>query len=276
MEKIPLPTQLSVSDGDMPNASIITIEPCFPGYGTTIGNSIRRHLLASLPGAAVTSFKIKGVLHEFSTLPNIKEDIIEISLNLKKLRLKLFSDAPVKIALNASGEKKVTAGDIERNSDVEIINKDLHICTLTDKKANIEMEMIVSQGRGYLPTEAREKEELDPGFISIDANFSPIEKVGFTIQNVRVGHMTNWDKLIFSITTDGSITPREAINSSVKDLIDHFYFIESNTRATTEVAEKVGDPPGSSAPNGKKDDRENEKAEEAGETKKKKKPKKSE
>lgn len=276
MEKIPLPTQLAISDGDKQNTSILTIEPCFPGYGTTIGNSIRRHLLASLPGAAVTSFKIKGVLHEFSTLPNIKEDIIEISLNLKKLRLKLFSDSPVKIFLNASGEKKVTAGNIEPNSDVEIINKELHICTLTDKKASVEMEMLVSQGRGYLPTEAREKEELDPGFISIDANFSPIEKVGFTIENVRVGHMTNWDKLIFSITTDGTITPREAVNFSVKDLIDHFNFIENNTRTSVEVREKKDDSSTDSGTNGKKDDEKNDEAEEGEETKKKKKSKKSE
>lgn len=239
MEKIPLPTTVKITSGTEPHSAQVVVEPCFPGYGTTIGNSIRRHLLSSLPGAAVTGFKVKGVQHEFSAIPEIEEDVIEISLHLKKLRLKVFSDAPVKLELHASGEKKVTAADIEKNSDVEIMNKDLVIATLTDKKANLDMEIYVSRGRGYLPTEAREKEEIEPGVIIIDSNFSPIEKVGFKTENVRVGHMTNWERLILNIKSDGTLHPKEAVHIAVKDLLEHFKYIEENTVLTD--AEKIAD-----------------------------------
>lgn len=237
MEKTPLPTSLTITMGDAPNKATLILEPCYPGYGTTIGNSIRRHLLTSLSGAAVTSFKIKGIQHEFSGIKDAKEDVVEVSLNLKMLRLKVFSDQPVKLTLKVNGEKKITAKDFTPNSDVEIVNKDLYIATLTDKKASFEMEVTVSQGRGYVPTESRE-EELEPGVISIDSNFSPVEKVGFRVENVRVGQMTNWDKLIIDIQTDGSITPAQAVHMSVKDLLEHFVFIEQQSSIE---AEKVAD-----------------------------------
>lgn len=240
MEKIPLPTTLNVIEGESPMASTIVIEPCYPGYGTTIGSSIRRHLLSSLQGVAVTALKIKSVLHEFSTMPNVKEDVIEIALNLKMLRLRVFGDNPVKLSLKVSGEKEVTAKDFEPNSDVEIINPDLRIATLTDKKAVIEMEVTATKGRGYLPTEAREKEELEPGVIAVDANFNPIEKIGFKVENVRVGHMTNWERLILDIVTDGTITPREAVGVAIQDLIDHFQFIAQH--AKTETPKKTNEP----------------------------------
>ncbi len=244
MEKIPLPTSLTIEEGDTPNTATLTIEPCFPGYGTTLGNAIRRNLLLALPGAAVISFKIKGAQHEFSGIQNIKEDIVEISLNLKMLRVKVFNDQPVKIILKASGEKKVTAKDFEPNSDVEIVNKDLHIATLTDKKAGFEMEVIVKQGRGYVPTEAREKEEVETGMIRIDSNFSPIEKVGFKVENVRVGQMTNWDKLVVNIQTDGSITPKTAVHNAVVGILEHFTFIEEKTLAVAgEEAPKPTEEP---------------------------------
>lgn len=226
MEKIPLPTSVRTQPGKDTRHNIIIIEPFFPGYGTTIGNAIRRNLLSTLAGAAVTSFKIKGGLHEFSAIPHIKEDVIEFTLNLKMLRLKIFTEQPVRLFLKATGERKVTAADIEPNSDVEIINKNLHIATLTDKKASLEIEMIVTSGRGYVPTEAKEKEVLEQGMISVDSNFSPIERIGFRVENVRVGQMTNWDKLILDIVTDGTLTPQEAVHAAVKDLLDHLSFIE--------------------------------------------------
>ena len=238
MEKIPLPTTLSITEGENPLKATITMEPCYPGYGTTIGNAIRRHLFTSLSGAAVVGFKIKGVQHEFSAIPNVKEDAVEISLNLKLLRLKVFTDKQVRLSLKATGEKKIYAKDIASNSDVEIINKDHYIATLTDKKSNLEIEIIVSQGRGYSPTEEREQEELEAGIIAIDSNFSPIEKVGFRVENVRVGQMTNWDKLIIDITTDGTLAPKEALHEAVKDLLDHFTFIEQKISVPQEHEDK--------------------------------------
>ncbi len=242
MEKIPLPTSLTIEEGEAPNIATLTIEPCFPGYGTTLGNAIRRNLLFGLPGAAVVSFKVKGASHEFSGIPSVKEDIVEISLNLKMLRLKVFTDQPVKITLKASGEKKITAKDFEPNSDVEIVSKDLHIATLTDKKASFEMEAIVRQGRGYVPTEAREKEEVETGMIRIDSNFSPIEKVGFKVENVRVGQMTNWDKLVVNIQTDGTIMPKTAIHNAVEGILEHFKFIEEKTLGVEEAPKPAEEP----------------------------------
>lgn len=236
MEKIPLPTKVEFLPGENKNTSIVIIEPCYPGYGTTIGNALRRILLSSLPGAAVKSFKIKGALHEFSSINNIKEDLVEISLNLKLLRLKVFSEEPVKLELKVKGEKKVSAGDIKPNSDVEIANPELHIATLTDKEAELDMEIIVSKGRGYITTESREKEELEVGMIAIDSLYSPIQKIGYKIENVRVGQMTNWDKLILTIETDGTITTQEALNQASNLMLEHFVFIEANTQTGKKVA----------------------------------------
>ncbi len=228
MEKILLPNKIEILSGDKENESIIAIHPCHPGYGTTLGNALRRVLLSSLPGAAVTSFKIKGVNHEFSAIPNVLEDVVEISLNLKKLRLKVFSDEPVRLKLKANGEKKVTGKDIEKNSDVEIINQNLLIATLTDKSAELEIELIARQGRGYVPTEAREKESLEIGMIAIDSIYTPVKNVGFKIENVRIGQMTNYEKLILTIETDGTITSKDALSEANSILIEHFNFIAGN------------------------------------------------
>jgi len=225
MENIPLPSKIEVSPGQKLNEEIISIQPCHPGYGTTLGNALRRVLLSSLPGSAVTAFKIKGVSHEFSTIPYVKEDMVELSLNLKQLRLKIFSEEPVRLELKVKGEKIVTAKDIKTTSDVEVINQDLVIATLTNKEAELEMEIIATQGRGYIPTETREKEDLETNMIMIDSIFTPVKNVGFNLENIRVGQMTNYENLILTIETDGSISPKEALSQATQILINHFQFI---------------------------------------------------
>ncbi len=235
MEEILLPSKIELTaDG---RKGTLTVEPCFQGYGTTLGNALRRVLLSSLPGAAVTAVKIKGAQHEFSALPGVKEDILEIILNLKSLRLKLFSDEPVRLHLSAKGDGDVTAGDIEKSSDVEVINKDLHIATLTDKKAELELEIFVGKGRGFVPIEERGKEKLELGMIAIDALYSPIRDVGYSVENVRVGEITNYDKLVMTIETDGTITPDEALDQALKILLDHFSLVLH--RGATVVSEEA-------------------------------------
>jgi len=238
MENIPLPSKIEIQPGKNANQAAVSIQPCHPGYGTTLGNALRRVLLSSLPGAAVTAFKIKGASHEFSALSNVLEDLVEVALNLKQLRLKVFSAEPVRLELKVKGEKKVTAKDIKPNSDVEIANPDLLIATLTSKDAELEMEIIVSQGRGYIPTENREKENLETDMIMVDAIFTPIKNVGFQIENVRVGQMTNYENLILNIETDGTISPQEALSQATQTLIDHFNFIADQTKPTAKVKAK--------------------------------------
>ncbi len=239
MEPIILPSKIEIKKGKNPNEATVTVEPCYYGYGTTLGNAIRRVILSSLPGAAATAVKIKGVQHEFSTIPHVKEDVVEILLNLKQLRLKVFSTEPVRLVLKAKGEKEATADDILESSDVEIINKDLHIATLTNKNADLEMEIFVSQGRGFLPVEAREKEKLELGAIAIDSIFSPIKNIGYKVENVRVGDITNYDRLVIDIETDGTITPEDALKQSVQILIDHFNLFLTGPGKEEETEKKV-------------------------------------
>ncbi|MBU1145964.1 DNA-directed RNA polymerase subunit alpha [Patescibacteria group bacterium] len=239
MEPIILPAKIEIKKGKNKNEATITVEPCYYGYGTTLGNAIRRVMLSSLPGAAATAVKIKGVQHEFSTIPHVKEDVVEVLLNLKQLRLKVFSTEPVRLVLKASGETEATAADILESSDVEIINKDLHIATLTSKNADLEMEIFVSQGRGFLPVEAREKEKLELGAIAFDSIFAPIKNIGYKVENVRIGDITNYDRLVLDIETDGTITPEEALKQSAQILIDHFDLFLNGTGAKEEIVEKV-------------------------------------
>lgn len=222
MEDILLPSKIKIIPGERENESVLVMEPFFHGYGHTVGNALRRVLLSSLQGAAVTAVKIKGGSHEFQALPNIKEDVLEIILNLKQLRLKVFSDEPVKLTLHVKGEKKVTGKDIEPNSDVVVANPGLHIATLTDKSAELEMEITVAKGRGYVSTEERGKDRGELGTISIDALYSPIRSVGYRIEDVRVGQITNFDKLTLNIETDGTVDADEAIRQSAKILMEHF------------------------------------------------------
>lgn len=221
MEAIPLPNQAKVADlGN--NKYSVTLEPLYPGYGVTIGNTMRRVLLSSMPGAAVTAVKIKFADHEFSTIPNIKEDVIQIILNLKQLRVKSYSQEPVKLSLKAKGEKVVTAADIKETDQVQIISKDLHIATLDNKNSELDMELTIEQGRGYVPVEARENLRQEVGVIAIDSIFTPIKSVHFDVKNVRVGQLTNFDKLEVVMETDGTISGEDAVDIASHILVDHF------------------------------------------------------
>lgn len=222
MQNILLPSNIHYEPGERPNEGRLIVEPCYYGYGTTLGNALRRVLLSSLPGAAVTAVKIKGVTHEFTSIENVKEDVLQVILNLKGLRLKSHSEEPIILKLKVTGIKTVTAADIEPNADVEIINSDLEIATITDDQATFEMELTVERGRGYSPTETRTSTEHDLGTIAIDALFSPIRSVGYKVENTRVGDITNYDRLIMNIETDGTIEPEKAVEQASKMLIDYF------------------------------------------------------
>jgi DNA-directed RNA polymerase subunit alpha len=222
MNSIALSQKITFVKGDKPNQGSVVVEPCYPGYGITLGNALRRVLLSSLPGAAVIGVKIKGADHEFQALPHVKEDVLEIILNLKRLRLKVYSDEPVRAELEAHGEKKVKASDIEKSSGMEIVNPDLEIAHITDMAGNLKMEIFAANGRGYETVESREKKNKEIGYIEIDSAFSPVMTVAIRVDNVRVGKMTNWDKLTLEIETDGTIEVSEAFEKSVKILIEQF------------------------------------------------------
>ncbi len=223
------------------------IQPLYPGYGITIGNALRRVLISSMPGAAITSVKIEGVEHEFSSIDYVKEDVVDILLNLKQLNLSIegevSADEPLKITLSKTGEGKVTAKDFQCPSQIKIANPDLHIATLTDKAAKLEMECYVSSGMGYLPTENRDV-KLDIGHIAIDAIFTPINQVSVETEHVRVGEMTNWDKLILSIETNGTITCQQAFNLAVNILRQQFdSLVGVQEKSATEVKEEEVETP---------------------------------
>ena len=194
----------------------------YTGYGITLGNALRRALLSSLPGAAITQIKIKGAEHEFSTLPGILEDIVEITLNLKKVRFHFYASEPQILTLRVKGEKEVTAADIKGNGQVEIVNSEAHIATLTNKNAELEMEITVDKGAGYVSAEARKTEKLPIKTIAVDAIFSPVVKVNFSVENMRVGDKTDFNRLKIEIETDGSIYPSSALRKASNILKDHF------------------------------------------------------
>ncbi len=201
---------------------IFDIEGLYRGYGVTIGNALRRVLFSSLPGAAITRFKVRGVGHEFTTIPGIMEDVLEIGLNLKQVRLRFYADEPQILTLKVKGERKITAGDIKGNAQVEIQNPDLHIATITTKTGELEMELTVEKGLGYEPVEVRKKERLPIGMIAIDSVFSPVVNVNFRIENMRVGERTDYNKVRLTLETDGTISPSSALHKAVNILADHF------------------------------------------------------
>lgn len=215
------------------NYGKFTIEPLPKGYGTTIGNSLRRVLLSSLEGAAITHVKIEGILHEFSTIPGVIEDTTEIILNLKKLRLKLHTEFPKTIHLNVKNKKEVTAGDITPDPDIEILNPELVIAILTGKGSQLVMELKVAHGRGYIPAEKQETEEKVIGLIPVDSIFSPITKVDYTVEDARVGHLTNFDRLILELWSDGSVTPQEALNKA-GELMEHYFRLIKEFKIVSE------------------------------------------
>jgi len=230
------------------NKAIFEIEALYPGYGVTIGNSLRRVLLSSLEGAAATQVKIKGISHEFSTIPGVLEDVIMIMLNLKQLRFRVFSDEPQKATLKVKGEKEVKGGDFTFPSQVELVNKNCHIATLTSKSAELEMELLIEKGIGYSSREnihlTTKKEKLEIGVIPLDAIFTPIKRVSYRVENMRVGERTDYDRLFLEIETDGVITPEEAFRQASEILVNHFSLFAENFKpevisATSKIEKTV-------------------------------------
>lgn len=222
---------------NIPNFGRITVEPLERGWGHTVGNSIRRILLSSLQGAAVTSIRLDGAMHEYSTLEGVAEDVTDIILNIKQLRIKLVADHDTTLRLEVSGEGEVKASDIEKNPDVIILNPDLHIATI-NKDAKLKLEMSVTDGRGYVSAEMNRRDELPVGTIPIDALFSPVTKVNYVVENTRVGQRTDLDKIIFEIWTDGSISVEDAVGYAAKLLYDHlevFINIEGEFEPVQEI-----------------------------------------
>ena len=201
---------------------VFDIEGLYAGYGLTIGNALRRALLSSLPGAAVTYIKIKNASHEFSTLPGVKEDLVQLTLNFKKLRFRMHTDEPQILLLESKGEGVVKAGNIAPNTEVEIVNPDEVIATLTTKDSELNIEITVERGLGYSAVEARKAEKLAIGLIGIDAFFSPVTKVNYAIENMRVGERTDYNRLRFEIETDGTVSPSAALHKTSNILKDHF------------------------------------------------------
>ena len=205
------------------NYASYDIEPLEAGYGMTLGNSLRRVLLSSLNGAAITAIKIDGAQHEFQDIPGVKEDVTDIVLNVKQLRLRSFSDRPVTMRIEVTGAREVTAADIQAPNTVEIVNPDLHICTMDDPSGRFEIELVVETGKGYVPAESKEDQPI--GQIPVDAIFTPVKRVNYVVEHTRVGQMTNYDKIILQIWTDGTITPDEALRSASHILVQHFQMI---------------------------------------------------
>lgn len=225
MENILLPSTIEFLDTDTANVGKVIITPCHQGYGTTIGNALRRVLLSSLPGAAVESVKIEGVQHEFSAIEGVQEDVVEIILNLKQVAVRCFSDQPVTLILSKNKKGVVTAGDFDKNSDVEIVNPDLKIATITNDKINFGMEITVSKGRGYVSAAEKNAKNLDLGTILIDSLYTPIRDVGYNVELTRVGDVTDYEKLTLTVETNGTIAPKDAIVQATKILIEHFSLI---------------------------------------------------
>lgn len=232
---LPKPPKI-ISEKD--NWARFEIEGLYPGYGVTIGNSLRRVLLSSLEGAAVTQVKIKGIQHEFSTINGVLEDVIMIMMNLKNMRFKVYSEEPQKAILKVKGEKEVKASDFQFPSQIELVNKNCHIATLTDKKSELEMEIQIEKGIGYEPVEMRKrKEKMEIGVLPVDAIYTPIKRVVFKVENMRVGERTDFNRLILDIETDGTIEPKTAFVRAVEILIQHFNLLKETFKETEEKKE---------------------------------------
>lgn len=229
----------SQSLGD--NRSVITLSPLPSGYGMTIGNGLRRVILSSIPGAAVTAVRIKGVTHEFSTISGVKESVIDIILNLKLLRVKKTSSGPALLTLKANKEGKITAAQLKSPTEVEIINSDLVLCTL-EKGSSIEMELRVENGIGYLPSNARDRREVEADMIMIDALFSPVNKVRYEVSNARVGQTTDLDKLDMEVATDGTISPQEVVIMAARILRQYMTLFDGEATTTKAAAQAKSEP----------------------------------
>ena len=217
------------------------IEPLERGYGTTLGNSLRRVLLSSLPGTAVTSIRISGIQHEFSAIPGVKEDVTEIVLNIKRIIARLHSDEPKTVYIEASGEGEVTAGDIKADGEVEILNPELHIATL-GPDASLSMELTLDHGRGYVPADKNKNPQQIIGTIPVDSIYTPVLKVNYAVENTRVGNQTDFDKLTLEVWTDRTISPPDAVSLGAKILVDHFTLftdLSDSIGSRSTVVEKV-------------------------------------
>jgi len=214
---LPEKPKLVLADG---NKAVFEISPLYPGYGVTLGNALRRVLLSSLVGAAITSVKIENVLHEFSTIPGVLEDVLDITFNLKRVRIKMDIEGPVELKLEAKGKKEVRAGDIKKVAGIEIVNPDLLIATLTSSQAELKMTLIVEKGRGYSPAEERMKGKVVAGEIILDAIFSPVINAIYEIENIRYAERTDYNLLRLTIETDGTKKPEEAFEEAIKILQD--------------------------------------------------------
>lgn len=236
---IPLPSEPKIIK-KKDNLAVFEISGLYPGYGVTVGNSLRRVLISSVPGAAITQVKIKGVHHEFSTIPGVLEDVISIILNLKKLRFKIFTDEPQRATLKVKGEKEVKGADFELPTQVELVNKAEHIATLTTKSSALEMEVQIEKGVGYEPVERRKKRgKLEIGVIPIDAIFSPIKRVAFKVENMRVGERTDFDRLFLEIETDGTTSPEDAFYQASNILLSHFSLLSGSFKKSENPEAKL-------------------------------------
>lgn len=237
MQNIALPSKPKYTE-IAKNHGKFEIGGCYPGYGSTLGNALRRVLLSSLPGAAIRSVKIKGVSHEFSTIPGVMEDVVQVILNLKQVRFRSHSEEPVTVTLKAKGEGAVTGKDIKCPSSVEVVNPDQVIATISDKKSELEMDIVVDRGLGYVAVETREDEEREIGEIAIDAIYTPVKRVNYEVENMRVGKRTDYDKITLEVVTDGSVTPEEAFSQTVKILVDQFSVLLEGEAAEVAPAEE--------------------------------------
>ncbi len=231
------PTLASIDEHSATSATFV-IEPLHTGYGMTLGNSLRRVLLSSIAGAAVVAFKIEGVTHEFTTVKGVKEDVVDIMLNLKQLRVKSHSESSVSLRLEKKGSGIVTAADIQANADIEVINPDLVIATIDDANSTLIIDMVVDQGRGYRTVEESSEHRLHSDMIAVDALFSPVQRVRYKVENTRVGQTTDLDKLILTVDTDGSISPKDAFEEAAAILINQYTALAGATRV--EAAPSVG------------------------------------
>jgi len=245
MVSFPLPPKITQKKK---NQAVFEIENLYPGYGVTIGNALRRVLLSSLQGAAVTELKIKGAPHEFSTIPGVLEDAIMLILNIKNLRFKIFEGDSVKVELSAKGEKEVKGLDFKLSPQIKLVNPETHIATLTDKKTELNIEMLIEKGIGYVPKEQRKKQKSEIGAMAIDAIFTPIKNVNFQVENMRVGDRTDFDRLSLEIETDGTITPEEAFFEACAILIKHFNIIFEGKAVIPEPKTEVDEKPRTKKP----------------------------
>jgi DNA-directed RNA polymerase subunit alpha len=231
------PALASIDEHSATSATFV-IEPLHAGYGNTLGNSLRRVLLSSIEGAAIVAFRIEGATHEFTTVEGIKEDVVDIMLNLKNVRLKVYSDEPIELRLEKKGAGVITAGDIKTSADVEVINKDQVIATIDDPKKSVVIDLVVEAGRGYRTIEDSSEERLHSDMIALDAVFSPVLRVRYKVDNTRVGQETNLDKLLLTVDTDGSLSPREAFEEASAVLVNQYTALAGST--TVEAAPALG------------------------------------